>query len=275
MTSPLVRRHGVDHAALAARARRLGWWSFVEYRVRAAAPFLRTEVATAVGNPLLYLTAMGLGLGAIVDGPVDGVRYLWFVAPALLVATIATTGASWGTWPIFSGFKWEKSYLAAHAAPLGPRQIAAGETVAVALRLLAQGLIFWLLGLAFGAWPGPSALWLVPISVVAGLAMFTPLMAFAATLEDEGLQFVFVQRLVVMPMFLFAGTFFPLSSMPWYLQWIGWVSPMWHGTQLARVASYGMANPAWLTGLHVAVLLGFTATGLALAGRRFTQRLVG
>ena len=58
-----------------------------------------------MGNPLLYLTAMGLGLGAIVDGPVDGVRYLWFVAPALLVATIATTGASWGTWPIFSGFE--------------------------------------------------------------------------------------------------------------------------------------------------------------------------
>ena len=98
-------------------------------------------------------------------------------------------------------------------------------------------------------------------------------MAFAATQTDEGAQFPFVQRLVVMPMFLFAGTFFPLSAMPGYLQWIGWVSPMWHGTQLARIACFGMGNPLWLTALHLLVLVVAAAAGTWAATRIFAKRM--
>ena len=99
------------------------------------------------------------------------------------------------------------------------------------------------------------------------------LLAFAATQTDEGFQFTLVQRFIVIPMFLFAGTFFPLSVMPVYLQWIGWISPMWHGTQLARVVGFGMANPVWLTALHVLVLLVATLAGIWAAARQFTRRL--
>ncbi|WP_232547196.1 ABC transporter permease [Propioniciclava soli] len=272
---PRVTFTGLDHHALAARTRRWGWLQYAGYRQVAETPFLATWLAVAFGNPVLYLAAMGLGLGAIVQGDVDGVSYLTFVAPGLLAATVATTGAQFGTWPIFGGFKWQKNYLAGYSTPLEPGQMALGETTAIGVRLVLQAVIFWLMAALFGAWPSASALLAIPAVTLAGLAMFTPLMAYSATVENEGLQFNFIQRLVVMPMFLFAGTFFPLSVMPAYLQWVGWISPMWHGTQLARMASYGMANPPWLTAVHVLYPLALILAGQWWAGRTFAKRLVG
>lgn len=273
MTSPVIVERGVDHGALASSSRVRGAWRAAERRFRAEVPFLHTFLLTAFGNPVAYLAAMGIGLGALVQQPIAGVSYLTFVAPSLLVATVCTTGAGWGTWPIMNGFKWEKYYLAASATPVTPGQIADGEAIAVALRLLAQGLVFWLLGLAFGAWSSPWSVLTVGIGVLAGLAFFGPLMAFSATQEDEGLQFNLIHRLVVMPMFLFAGTFFPLESMPVYTRWVGWISPMWHGTQLARVASFGMAYPPLAVAGHVAFLVALAVGGLALARRNFFRRV--
>lgn len=273
-TGPQVTFSGLDHAALAARTRRWGWVQYAGYRDAAERPFLSTSLAVALGNPVLYLAAMGLGLGSIVQQAVDGVPYLTFVAPGLLVSTVVSTGAQFGTWPIFGGFKWQMNYLAAQATPLEPRQMAQGEALAIGVRLLVQALLFWLIGWLFGAWASASSVLMVPIAVLAGLAMFAPLMAYAATLEEEGLHFNFVQRLIVMPMFLFAGTFFPLSVMPVYLQWIGWISPMWHGTQLARMVAFGLPVPPWLAVVHVVFLVALVVGGLWAAGRTFTRRLV-
>ncbi len=269
-----VSDHGIDHAVLAERTRRWGWWHFARYRQTAEIPFMATTLATALGNPVLYLSAMGIGLGSLVQQDVAGVSYLHFVAPALLVSTVATTGAGWGTWPMMSGFKWQRYYISAAATPIAPGQIPVGETVALAMRLLLQAVIFWVVGLPFGAWLSPWSWLIVPISVLAALAMFTPLMSYSATLEEEGLEFNFINRLIVMPMFLFAGTFFPLDSMPGYLQWIGWISPMWHGTQLSRMASFSMPYPLWGAVGHLAVLFAFIAVGLAVSRRVFTRRLV-
>ena len=268
----LVAR-GVDHAVLARRTRRWGWWLATERRFRTEVPFLHSTLLTALGNPLAYLAAMGIGLGSLVSQRIDGVSYLTFVAPALLVSTVATTGAGWGTWPIMSGFKWEKGYLAASASPLSPAHLFWGEFAALAVRLLAQGLVFWLIGLPFGAWPGGASLLAVGWGALAGLAFFAPLAAYAATLDGEGIQFNFINRLVIMPMFLFAGTFFPLESLPVFLQWIGWISPMWHGTQLARVASYGLVEPGWLVAAHLAFLGALALGGGWVAARMFTRRL--
>lgn len=270
-----VRSTGVDHAALAARSRRWGWLHYGWYRQAAEKRYFWSFLVTAVGNPLLYLAAMGLGLGSIVRTEVDGAPYLHFVAPGLLVATVVSTGAQYGTWPVFSGFKWVRNYSAAQATPIEPWQLPVGETVAIGVRVAVQAALFWLVGLPFGAWPSASSVLVVPVAAAASLAMFTPLMAYSATIEQEGLEFSFIQRLVVMPMFLFAGTFFPLATMPAYLQWIGWVSPMWHGTQLARMASYGLPNPPWLTAVHVVFLLGCCVLGVLAAARTFTGRLVG
>lgn len=272
-TQPVVTFTGLDHAALAAHTRRRGALQYAAYRWAAERPFVATWLAVAFGNPFLYLAAMGLGLGALVDAPVDGVPYLWFVAPGLLTSTVVTTGSQFGTWPIFSGFKWQRNYIAAYSTPVEPGQMALGETLAIGVRLMVQATIFWVIGWAFNAWHSPLSVLMIPISTLAALAMFTPLMAYAATLKEEGLQFNFIQRLILMPMFLFAGTFFPLASMPIYLQWIGWISPMWHGTQLSRVASYGMEYPWWALLGHLVLLVVLIVVGQLLATRTFTRRL--
>ncbi|MFT4295230.1 MAG: ABC transporter permease [Micropruina sp.] len=268
---------GVLPAAAQARAgRRWGWWLYAEYRLTSMRAYLQTILIRAIGLPLLYLFSMGLGLGALVNagaGGVDGVSYLVFVGPALLVSSVVMEASGEFSYPVMAGFKWQKHYFAAAASPVAPGQVAVGEVVAVGLRFIPEALLFWLALVGFGAVTSPASVLMVLIAPLAALAFGAPLMAFAATQTDEGSQFAFIQRFVVMPMFLFAGTFFPISAMPGYLQWIGWISPMWHGTQLARVVGFGMANPWWLTALHVVVLLGAAVGGTWLAARLFARRL--
>ena len=263
---------------MAARARRWGGWYYVEYWLRTAKAWFLSVLIYMVGEPLLYLIALGVGLGTLVDngvGTVDGVPYLVFVAPALLISTVVMSTGGELTYPVMSGFKWQRLYYGPHATPVSPAQIALGHFTGVMIRFLVQTTIFWAIMIAFGAVPRGvlvSAL-AIPIGVLTAAAFGAPLQAYASTIKDEGYQFAFVQRFVIMPMFLFAGTFFPLSSMPGYLHWIGWISPVWHGTQLARQATYGAVEPGWLTAVHVAFLVLCAAAGLVWAARSYTKRL--
>lgn len=253
-----------------------GWFSYAEYTWAGMRAYLRTILFAAFGVPLLYLAAMGMGLGSLVArgvGTIDGVEYLIFVGPALLIASVVQESMAEFTYPVMGGFKWHKFYYAAQATPIQPWQIVFGQAFAVATRFVFQAAIFWLLLLAFGVTREPLSVLMIPIATLAALSFGLPVMAYAATLEDEGFQFAFVQRFVVNPMFLFAGTFYPLTTMPGYLQWIGWVSPIWHGTQLARIVGYGMANPAWLTIVHVLFLVTTAVVGYLVAVRLFERRL--
>ncbi len=233
---------------------------------------------SALGEPVLYMTAMGIGLGTLVDaqnGDVDGVPYLLFVAPALLVASLVASVGSEMSYPVMDGFKWGRNYYAPAATAITPRQIANGHFIAVMLRFVAQASGFWLVMVAFGAVEIGWSVVVIPIGVLSAAAFGAPMQAYAATLKDEGFQFAFIERFVVMPMFLFAGTFFPLSAMPIYLQWVGWISPVWHGTQLARVTAYGAVEPAWLILVHLAFLIGCTVVGLRWSHTVYTRRLEG
>lgn len=264
------------HATMAARARARGVWYYAETVLRGMRAYFWPIVLYSVGQPLLYMVAMGIGLGTLVSsgvGAVDGVDYLTFVAPALLVSTVVMSVTAEMTYPVMAGFKWQRLYYAPVATAVSPGQIALGHLVAVVIRFLAQSTVFWVIMLMFGAAPSGWSFLIIPIGVLAATAFGAPLQAYAATLTDEGFQFAFIQRFVVMPMFLFAGTFFPLSVMPVYLQWIGWISPVWHGTQLARVASYGAPVPPAMIALHLGFLLACVAAGLFLARRFYTRRL--
>ena len=265
------------HAEMAARARRFGWWYYAETYLRGMRAYALPIAFYAVGQPLLYLVAMGIGLAALVSGgvgTVDDVDYLTFVAPALLVSTVVMSVSGEMTYPVMSGFKWQRLYYGPAASPVSPGQIAVGHFTAVAIRFTIQATIFWVVMQAFGASTRLlTSLLLVPIGVLAAMAFGAVLQAYAATVRDEGFQFSFVQRFVVMPMFLFAGTFFPLSVMPVYLQWIGWISPVWHGSQLARVASYGASVEPWLMVVHVLFLVACVVGGLLAAVRVYRWRL--
>ncbi|GAA2529828.1 ABC transporter permease [Rarobacter incanus] len=258
----------------ARKPRAYGTWYVACGRFANMRAYLQTIVWTAIGTPVLYLFAMGIGLGSLVSrgtGTIDGVRYVQFVAPALIVAAAVQVASEEMTYPVMLGFKWNPTFFATNAAPIQPAQIINGLIVSVIGRLAFASAIYYACAVAFGA-HGSGWGWLaIPIAVLAALAFTTPVMAYVATLEQDSGQIAMIMRFVVMPLTLFSGTFFDLASMPIYLQPIGWLSPIWHGAQLARAASYGLGEPAWVTAIRVAYLIALTAGGW-IAGQRIAAR---
>ncbi|WP_241984254.1 ABC transporter permease [Cryobacterium sp. Hb1] len=264
--------------AAAARTRRYGSWYVAEHRFRVMRSYAQTVLFTAVGSPLVYLYAMGVGLASLVDGnlgddAVDGVSYLAFLAPALLASSAIAVASEEFTYPIMLGFKWNPTFFGMNASSIQPGQIINGLVISVAARMLVTCTIFYVFMLAFGAVPGRLGFVAVPVALVTGLAFGVLVMAYTATLKDDTGQLAMVQRFVILPMTLFSGTFFPLDVLPPYLQWIGWVSPLWHGTELSRVFAYGLSEPIWLSLVHVLYLAALLAIGWVWARRLATRRL--
>ncbi len=98
-------------------------------------------------------------------------------------------------------------------------------------------------------------------------------MRYTANVHDDSGFLSLVGRLVIMPMFLFSGTFYPLSSLPLAVQWIGWISPLWHATELGRWLSYGQPLPPWRIAVSLVYLLALGLGGWLWARRRFERRL--
>jgi len=227
-------------------------------------------------SPVLFLLAMGVGLGSYVDsgsGGTLGVSYLAFLAPGLLAATVMQTASFEATFPVMGGFVWTKRFHAMHATPLGPYDIALGQISWTATRLTLVGAIFALVMVPFGAVHSPLILLAVPAATLTGLAFATPIAAYAAT-QKTMTTFNYIFRFGITPLFLFSGTFFPVEQLPSFLQPVAWVTPLYHGVALCRSLALGTiaADPG--AGLvHVGVLLVFIAGGLVACLYQFQQRL--
>jgi len=255
------------------RPRRWGAWYVALHRFRVMRSYTGTVVVAGIGNPLIYLYALGVGLATIVDTDLDGVSYLVFVAPALLASAAITVASEEFTYTIMLGYKWNPTFTGMSASPLRPTQIVDGVIISVAVRMAVNLVLFFALILVFGAAPSPIAVLSIVAGLLGGLAFGTVLMGYTSTLQEDTGQLAMVMRFVVLPMTLFSGTFFPLSTFPVWLQWIGWISPLWHSTELARVFSYGYPEPIWLTVVHVAYLVVLILVGWAWARRLAVRRL--
>ncbi|GAA4550201.1 ABC transporter permease [Amycolatopsis samaneae] len=245
-----------------------GYWTW--YRRYWAATLYSTGL-----QPVLFLAAMGLGFGSQVRaGPATGgLSYLAYVAPALLVAGAAQQGIAESSYPVLSGFKWQRDYLAVTATPVSPGQLLGGHLIWMAIRLTLAGAVYAAIAACFGAWSGAGVLAVIVVGTVTGLACTTPMTALAAKTFDEGTRFGLIFRFVVMPMTLFSGTFFPIAQLPIALRWLAWISPLWHGTQLSRAVSVGGVG-GWAALGHLAFLVALFAVGWACAHRFFYRRLV-
>jgi lipooligosaccharide transport system permease protein len=265
----------------AVRPRRFGAWYVAEHQLRGMKAYGWTIVVGSVGNPLLYLLGIGLGLATFLDQSVASgangpVSYVWFVAPALLATAGVTVATDEFTFVIMAGFKWRRIFWGMNASPIAPPQIMAGLVLSVVLRMLFTTTVYYVLIVAFGAVGDPVRGALMPlVGVLAGLAFGLPLMAFSASLTEDKGQFALVQRFVFTPLFLFSGTFYPLSTLPVWLHWVGWISPLWHASEIGRALSYGSPPGAWPVGWHLVILLAMAAVGWVLARRVFVRRLRG
>lgn len=283
MQSPTLDELRAEALAWGRKPRARGSWYVTEHMVRAMRAYGWTIIVGAFGQPVLYLLGLAVGLAAIIDAPVvDGgqeVPYLVFVAPALLMTSAIAVASEEFTYPVMAGFKWRRYFYGFNASPLSSGQIANGVVLGAAARMGVTVVLYFAFIVLFFAWLQPDAIrpataWLsVVIGLVAGLSFGVPLMAYAASIEEDKGQFALVQRFIFMPMFLFSGTFYPLATLPFWLQWIGWVSPLWHATELGRIVTYGKdASPAMIA-IHIGYLLLLTIGGLVVARRLFERRL--
>ena len=237
------------------------------------------SVTTSFVQPLLYLLAMGVGLGTLVDAPgasagaLPGDTYLDFIAPGLLAATAMQTAAGEGAWPIMAGIKWRQTFDAVLATPVGIVDLAVGTFLWHGLRVALSSAVFGAIALALGV--GTLAGWSVAAAagVLTGLAFSVPITAYTATLDrDLGLSNLF--RFGIVPMFLFSGTFFPVDQLPDWVEPLAVVTPLWHGVELVRAAVIPAADPALPAAVHVAVLVGVIVAGALLAIRNLRKRLL-
>jgi lipooligosaccharide transport system permease protein len=234
----------------------------------------KATVVSSVGLPILYLLAMGLGFGSQVrPGAVTGgVSYLVYLTPALIAMAAVQTAAGESTFPILSGFKWQKHFIGMAATPMTPAQIVGGQFVWLTFRLLVACGSFVAVAAALGAVTSAGVLLSLLFGIMTGLAFAAPVIAFAATVKGEGATFNPLFRFVLVPMTLFSGTFFPVSSLPAVIRPIAWITPLWHGTELARGAEFGTLG-VWPTIGHIAYLLALIAVGIGLSRWRFRIRL--
>ncbi|MFM6979969.1 MAG: ABC transporter permease [Micrococcales bacterium] len=260
------------------KASLLGAWYVAEYRIRAMLHWIQSIVAFGLGNPVLYLTSVGIGVGSLVDknlgpGGIEGVGYLTFLAPALLASASIQGAMDEAMFPIMQGFVWDKSFWAMNSTQLTGRTIYYGVLIAAWVRCLLTVVLYEAILILFGAISWGSVLPLAFSAMFAGMA-FSALMGAASAFikQDDGF-FAIIGRFVITPMFMFSGTFYPLESLPGYLQWIGWISPLWHATNAGRALSYGLAVPAWLMLVHFAIMAVMLVVGLEVGARQFNRRL--
>jgi len=277
MSIPTVRQ-GSLQLIDAAKTRSRGALYVAEARIRTMVKWIGIIFAIAIANPVLYLISVGIGLGGLIDksvGPagVDGVKYLTFLAPALLAQAAIQGTMDETVFPTIEGFKWNRTFYSMNSTPLSGAQISIGVFLAALFRAFYTVLLYFGVMWAFGALESPHAWLAIPTSIFAGASFGALMQAVAAKLENENYFFVVLGRFIMMPLFLFSGTFFPLTSMPFFLQWIGWISPLWHATELGRYLTYGHAISPTLMWVHFAVLVTMLVSGLILSARMFTKRL--
>lgn len=245
----------------------------------------RGSIFSSFLNPVLFMIAMGFGVGSLIGPGTSGsgsagavipagLTYLAFIAPGLMAGSAMQTATFESSFPISARIMWQRNYEAMLATPLRTWDVLVGEFGWIGFRLLTTATAFLIVMTIFGVPRGPSAILAVPAAMLTGFA-FSPLLVYIAsrTKGDPPATYSTIFRFVIMPLYLFSGTFFPIERLPEALQIVAWATPLYNGVALTRDLTLATAEP--LPSLaHVGVLLLYAGVGFTLARRGLTARLV-
>lgn len=253
-----------------------GWASVFEYWWLTYQRTWRGSLFSGFLSPLLYLAAMGFGLGTMVrDIDAGGgllVPYVMFVAPGVLAATAMQTAVGESTYSVMGAIKWQRQYHAMLATPVRVRELLGGHLTFVTVRVAISSTVFLVVAALLGTLPSWWSVLALPAAVLTGLAFTTAIFAFSAGQDtDQGFNVLF--RFVITPMFLFSGTFFPVEQLPGWLHPVAWATPLWHGVELCRSLTLGVVQWPDAAG-HVGYLLLWVVGGALLAHWTFVRRLI-
>eukprot|EP01037_Dinobryon_pediforme_P005385 gene5385-5437_t len=215
--------------------------------------FIPVVVSIAVANPTLYLVAVGL-------------------APALLATAAIQTAMDETVFTTIQGFKWGKVFYAMNATPLSGRQIANGVFLSSFLRAAFSTVVYGVVIDLFGGFSSARGWFAVLVGLLAGSAFGALMLGVSAWIRNDDQFFNILGRFIMMPLFLFSGTFYQLSTLPIYLRWVGWASPIWHATELGRYMTYGHHISVVMFIVHFGYLIAMLAFGMWLAYREFEKR---
>jgi lipooligosaccharide transport system permease protein len=233
----------------------------------------KASLILTVLGPVMFLSAMGLGLGSLVheSRTFGGVDYLSFFATGILASSAMQSGVFTATYPILSKIMWQRNYEAMLASPLSVRDIFLGELGWAAVSLAQLTIPFFGVMALMGIFDSWTALFAIPISILIGLSCCAPVIAFTATRQtDEAYTWLF--RFVVTPLFLLSGTFFPITDLPVWGQVVAQATPLFHGVEAVRqLTIYDIHLSAlW----HVAYLLVLLSVSTVIGIHNLEKRLL-
>lgn len=232
----------------------------------------RMSFFLSVLTPVMFLSAMGVGLGSLVQEgrSFGGVEYLPFFATGILAASCMQSGVFGATYPVMSKITWQRNYEAMLASPLSVRDIFLGEMAWIGLTIAQLAIPFFVVMAFFGVFTSALAVLAIPVVILVGLSCAGVVFALTATLHtDEAYTWLF--RFVVTPLFLLSGTFFPIEELPAWGRVVAHLTPLFHGVELVRqLTIYSVdAGALW----HLFYLLVLLGAGVVVGIRNLTRRL--
>ena len=223
-----------------------------------------------VAEPLLYLSAMGFGFGTLVE-KVDGMTYMQFLAPGMVALSAMYSATFECTYGTFLRLYYQKTLQATLAGPVTVRDIVFGELLFGTLKSVLFGTVILLVVALLGQINSPTALF-IPIFLFLPGVLFS-LLAVSYTGAIKNIDHLnYYITLVIMPLFLFGGLYFPVSTLPEWIQQLNWINPLFHSVEICRSLSVGRFSAS--LAIHASVLLFMTVALLPLPLRLLKKRLI-
>jgi lipooligosaccharide transport system permease protein len=244
---------------------------------RDAAVFRKGWLVNAIppmAEPVLYVVAFGFGLGSLVGTVVylgEPIRYLDFMAPGIVAVTIMFWSYFETTYASFVRMEYQKTFASMLATPLLVTDVIGGEWLWGATKSVFASVIMLVMLALLGLLHWPTWLWIVPLAALGGL-LFSALGLITTAVSPSIELFNLPIFLLIFPMFLFSGTFFPIDILPAWALWVAYAMPLTHVSFLARGAALGQFPPFW--GWSLVYLVVTAAAVSALAFRLMRRRMV-
>jgi lipooligosaccharide transport system permease protein len=232
--------------------------------------FWKATTFSSVLEPVIYLLAFGLGLGATIVDRVDGLEYVQFVGTGMVATAVIFASAFPAMFGTFVKERFQRTYDAILAAPVDVEELVTAEMLWIALRAGFYGCFPLIVAMLFGLDPAWGMLLVPFFCFITALAFAAFGIAVAASVPKID-SFNYVTTLIITPLFLVAGTFFPIDQLPEGFQAAAQVNPLHHLVELVRGAAFGFE---WTDLIRVGVLIGFAVALWRLAVNRMTKRLI-
>lgn len=223
-----------------------------------------------IGEPLLYLVALGFGLGSFV-GEVEGMDYMTFLASGFVCASVMNTASFEGIYSAYTRMAVQETWTAMLYTPLEVRDVVLGEAFWAASKSLLSATFILIVAFFLDAVHDWRVLWVLPVALITGVTFAA--MALVVTAVSRSYDFfLYYFTLLLTPMLLFSGVFFPIEGMPPLVQQAAGLLPLTHAIDLVRPLMTGQTLHGVM--LHLGVILLYAVFSLALAGNLIERRLL-